>query len=65
MRRAAEALRRAVHDGDDLDARTDMAIASLCGGLALANAAFERGFSFDWLTESAHIHCFRNPRQPR
>jgi alcohol dehydrogenase class IV len=38
MRRAAGALRRAVHDGADVDARRDMAIASLCGGLALANA---------------------------
>jgi alcohol dehydrogenase class IV len=38
MRRAAGALRRAFHDGADVDARRDMAIASLCGGLALANA---------------------------
>jgi alcohol dehydrogenase class IV len=38
MRRAAGALRRAVQHADDMDARTDMAIASLCGGLALANA---------------------------
>jgi alcohol dehydrogenase class IV len=38
MRRAAGALYRAVQNGDDMDARTDMAIASLCGGLALANA---------------------------
>ena len=38
MRRAAGALRRAVADGGDVDARRDMAIASLCGGLALANA---------------------------
>jgi alcohol dehydrogenase class IV len=38
MRRAAGALRRAVRDGSDVDARRDMAIASLCGGLALANA---------------------------
>ena len=36
--RRAGALQRAVQDGDDMDARTDMAIASLCGGLALANA---------------------------
>jgi alcohol dehydrogenase class IV len=34
----ARALRAAVRDGDDMDARTDMSIASLCGGLALANA---------------------------
>ena len=38
MKRAAGALRRAFDDGDDMDARTDMSIASLCGGLALANA---------------------------
>jgi alcohol dehydrogenase class IV len=38
MRRAAGALRRAFHDGGDVDARTDMSIASLCGGLSLANA---------------------------
>jgi alcohol dehydrogenase class IV len=38
IRRAAGALRRAFHDGDDRQARHDMAVASLCGGLALANA---------------------------
>lgn len=38
MRRAAGALRRAFRDGGDVDARRDMAVASLCGGLALANA---------------------------
>ncbi|MDC0670858.1 iron-containing alcohol dehydrogenase [Nannocystis sp. ncelm1] len=37
--RAARALPRAVADGRDLDARSDMALASLLGGLALANAA--------------------------
>ena len=31
-------LRRAYHDGADRDARRDMALASLFGGLALANA---------------------------
>jgi alcohol dehydrogenase class IV len=36
--RAASALRRAYNDGTDLDARTDMSLASLLGGLALANA---------------------------
>jgi alcohol dehydrogenase class IV len=38
MARAAKSLRRAYTNGDDLEARTDMAITSLCGGLALANA---------------------------
>lgn len=38
IRRAAGALRRAVRDGNDTGARADMAVASLCGGLALANA---------------------------
>ena len=36
--RAAPALRRAYHDGEDCHARHDMALASLFGGLALANA---------------------------
>lgn len=38
MRRAARSLRRAFHDGSDVAARRDMALTSLCGGLALANA---------------------------
>ena len=38
IRRAARALRRAFHHGDDAEARRDMAIASVCGGLALSNA---------------------------
>lgn len=38
MRRAARSLRRAVEDGGDKAAREDMAIASLFGGMALANA---------------------------
>jgi alcohol dehydrogenase class IV len=38
IRRASGALRRAFHDGSDVNARRDMAIASLCSGLALANA---------------------------
>ncbi len=38
IRRVAGALRRAYHDGTDQDARRDMALASLFGGLALANA---------------------------
>jgi alcohol dehydrogenase class IV len=38
LRRVARSLRRAFHAGSDLDARTDMAYASLLGGMALANA---------------------------
>lgn len=38
MRRAARSLRRAYQDGGNSQAREDMAIASLFGGLALANA---------------------------
>jgi len=38
IRRGATGLRRAWVDGDDLEARTDMALTSLFGGLALANA---------------------------
>jgi alcohol dehydrogenase class IV len=38
LRRAASGLRPAYHDGTDLAARTDMALCSLLGGLALANA---------------------------
>ncbi len=36
--RVAHALRRACHDGSDRDARRDMSLGSLFGGLALANA---------------------------
>lgn len=38
MRRAGRSLARAYSDGQDSEARTDMALASLLGGLALANA---------------------------
>jgi alcohol dehydrogenase class IV len=38
MTRAARSLRRAFEHGSDLAARADMAVTSLCGGLALANA---------------------------
>lgn len=38
MQRAARSLRRACENGDDAAAREDMALASLLGGLALANA---------------------------
>jgi alcohol dehydrogenase class IV len=39
LRCVRRSLRRAYHHGEDLDARTDMALASLLGGLSLANAA--------------------------
>jgi alcohol dehydrogenase class IV len=38
LRRAASGLRRAFADGSDVSARTDMAVCSLLGGMALANA---------------------------
>jgi len=38
LRRVAGALRRVYHDGADHEARREMALASLFGGLALANA---------------------------
>ena len=38
LARAARSLRKAYEDGRDLDAREDMALVSLYGGLALANA---------------------------
>lgn len=38
IKHVAGALRRAYHDGGDREARRDMALASLSGGLALANA---------------------------
>jgi len=38
LRRAARSLRRAWEDGSDASAREDMALVSLLGGLALANA---------------------------
>jgi alcohol dehydrogenase class IV len=38
IRRAAAGLRRAYADGSDLSARADMSVASLAGGMALANA---------------------------
>jgi alcohol dehydrogenase class IV len=38
MRRVARSLRRAFEQGQDLNAREDMALASLFGGLSLANA---------------------------
>jgi alcohol dehydrogenase class IV len=38
MQRAARSVRRAYHDGHDVEAREDMSIAALFGGIALANA---------------------------
>lgn len=38
LRRGARGLRAAYADGHDIDARTDMAMCSLLGGIALANA---------------------------
>jgi alcohol dehydrogenase class IV len=38
LKRAAGALERAFRDGDDIQSRQDMCLASLFGGLALANA---------------------------
>ena len=47
MRRAARALRRAYEHGDDAAAREDMALTSLFGGLALANAKLGAVHGFD------------------
>jgi alcohol dehydrogenase class IV len=38
LRRTSSGLRRAYSDGSDVEARTDMALGSLLGGMALANA---------------------------
>lgn len=38
IRRAARSLRTAVSDGENIEAREDMSVASVLGGLALANA---------------------------
>jgi alcohol dehydrogenase class IV len=46
MRRAARSLRRAFTDGRTAAARTDMAVASLFGGLALANAGLGAAHGF-------------------
>jgi alcohol dehydrogenase class IV len=49
IRRAAHSLRRAVENGRDAEAREDMALASVFGGLALANAGL------------GAVHGFANP----
>ena len=46
MRRTARSLRRAYERGDDPAAREDMALASLFGGLALANAGLGAAHGF-------------------
>lgn len=46
MARAARSLRRAYEDGNDAAAREDMSIASLFGGLALANAGLGAAHGF-------------------
>jgi alcohol dehydrogenase class IV len=46
IRRAARALQRAFRDGSDKEARRDMSVASLCGGLALANAKLGAAHGF-------------------
>lgn len=46
IRRGARSLRRAWADGADLEARTDMSITSLMGGLALANAKLGAAHGF-------------------
>ncbi len=46
LRRAAGALRRVYVNGRDRDARTDMALASLLGGLSLANAGLGAAHGF-------------------
>ena len=38
LHRAARSLRRAYQNGDDVEARGEMALAALCGGVALTNA---------------------------
>jgi alcohol dehydrogenase class IV len=46
MMRAARSLRRAFERGDDLPAREDMSLASLLGGLSLANAGLGAAHGF-------------------
>ena len=46
LARVARSLRRAYQDGDDIPARTDMSLAGLFGGLALANAGLGAAHGF-------------------
>jgi alcohol dehydrogenase class IV len=46
MTRVAQGLSRAFHDGHDRSARADMALASLLGGMALANAGLGAAHGF-------------------
>ena len=46
MRRAGRSLRQAFQDGQNADAREDMAVAGLFGGLALANAGLGAAHGF-------------------
>jgi len=58
MRRAAQSLRRAYENGKDTEARTDMSLVSLMGGLSLANAGLGavHGFAgpFGGMFDAAH-----------
>jgi alcohol dehydrogenase class IV len=58
MRRAAQSLHRAYKNGKDIEARTDMSLVSLMGGLALANAGLGavHGFAgpFGGMFDAAH-----------
>jgi alcohol dehydrogenase class IV len=46
LARVARSLRRAYHDGDNIPTRTDMSLAGLFGGLALANAGLGAAHGF-------------------
>ncbi len=58
MKRAAQSLRRAYENGEDIRARTDMSLVSLLGGLSLANAGLGavHGFAgpFGGMFDAAH-----------
>jgi len=58
MRRAAQSLQRVYKNGKDIEARTDMSLVSLMGGLALANAGLGavHGFAgpFGGMFDAAH-----------